>query len=807
MSDELARLEIKVDSISATLADQRLGNLTRTSRRAERATDGLMKSFAGAAVAILSVQTAIDGLRGLVEITSSFQNMEARLITATGSIEGAAIAMQSIKDLALETPYDLEQVTNGFIRLANLGLSPSERALISYGNTASATGKTMNQFIEAVADAATYEFERLKEFGIKANQMGDQVSFTFRGITTVVQRSAKNVTDYLTALGENEFAGEMERRMDTMSGAISNMQDQWRIAVNNISKTGIGDAIEDGFRQTTGLLEEFNNYAESGALDVLFDAFAERFTQFKKAGEGSIDFVTDLWLSAPEAWRDNITNVIDAIIEYWKTLPENIVYIVKRIGIEFSYLVAATKEHSRAFVDDWVVSFEHIAARAELYRQDIASSLNPFADKEFDLSSQLLIVDKAFARQRARLRANTTEIEKDRQASIDAIEKEREVNIGAFNEKVSQAEALVKAYREQQAARKALNKDELAQFGQDGGKPGKTLREIREEENAKKASARKFERLREELMTEEEEIQYSYDRRLQLILDNTQKGSEAQANLKARLDKEFAEAVLGEEDQEVGFDAEMDKLQKQFDRKRDLIMQNTALTAEQREELETKLTKQRLDAVAKLEYAQASTIFKSSQTIFDGLSSIARDFAGEQSGIYKAMFLASKAFAIADSIIKIQQGIANASAMPWPANIGAIASTVAATANIVSTIQSTRMQFAGGFDNGGFIPSGQFGIVGERGPEAIMGPVNIAGRQDTARALREGLSGGGTGGGNVVNIFTDQGLSVREEAGPKGESNVYVTREEFGDMMAGEASDPNSAFNEAQDSLYERRRA
>lgn len=40
--------------------------------------------------------------------------------------------------------------------------------------------------------------------------------------------------------------------------------------------------------------------------------------------------------------------------------------------------------------------------------------------------------------------------------------------------------------------------------------------------------------------------------------------------------------------------------------------------------------------------------------------------------------------------------------------------------------------YAGAFDKGGNIPSGQFGIVGERGPEVVGGPVNVTGRRKTA---------------------------------------------------------------------------
>ena len=56
--------------------------------------------------------------------------------------------------------------------------------------------KTLNQMIEAVADAATGEFERLKEFGIKAKSEGDKVSFIFRGVTTTVKKESNAIQNY-----------------------------------------------------------------------------------------------------------------------------------------------------------------------------------------------------------------------------------------------------------------------------------------------------------------------------------------------------------------------------------------------------------------------------------------------------------------------------------------------------------------------------------------------------------------------------------------------------------------------------------
>ncbi|HBN7049630.1 TPA: phage tail length tape measure family protein [Escherichia coli] len=91
------------------------------------------------------------------------------------------------------------------------------------------------------------------------------------------------------------------------------------------------------------------------------------------------------------------------------------------------------------------------------------------------------------------------------------------------------------------------------------------------------------------------------------------------------------------------------------------------------------------------------------QSMFDSVVSIAQTGFGEQSAIYKAAFAASKAYAIAQSLISIQQGIAMAAANPFPYNIAAMASVAAATASIVSNIASVADV---GFSTGGYTGAG-----------------------------------------------------------------------------------------------------
>lgn len=45
---------------------------------------------------------------------------------------------------------------------------------------------------------------------------------------------------------------------------------------------------------------------------------------------------------------------------------------------------------------------------------------------------------------------------------------------------------------------------------------------------------------------------------------------------------------------------------------------------------------------------------------------------------------------------------------------------------------AAAVSYAGMYDSGGIIPRGQFGIVGENGPEIVNGPVNVTSRRRTA---------------------------------------------------------------------------
>lgn len=156
-------------------------------------------------------------------------DMEAMNISLQTSFQGNAVeaekAFKLINQFAATTPYGLDEVMTGFIKLKNMGLDPSTEALTAYGNTASAMGKSLNDMVEAVADAATGEFERLKEFGIKASSEGQRVTFTFQGVKTTVGKNSKEIEQYLKFVGNTKFAGGIVAQSKSVNGMLSTLRD------------------------------------------------------------------------------------------------------------------------------------------------------------------------------------------------------------------------------------------------------------------------------------------------------------------------------------------------------------------------------------------------------------------------------------------------------------------------------------------------------------------------------------------------------------------------------------------------------
>jgi hypothetical protein len=165
--------------------------------------------------------------RKVIETTSNFERMEAVLTNTLGSKGAAGRVMRDIQDFAARTPFQVDELTDSWVKLANQGFKPNMDEMTKLGDLASSTGKGFDQLAEAAIDAQVGEFERLKEFGIRAEKSGNKVRFTFKGVQKEVALTDSSIQDYLLSLGEMEgVQGSMAAISATTGGQISNLQDR-----------------------------------------------------------------------------------------------------------------------------------------------------------------------------------------------------------------------------------------------------------------------------------------------------------------------------------------------------------------------------------------------------------------------------------------------------------------------------------------------------------------------------------------------------------------------------------------------------
>lgn len=300
---DIARLQRDMDDARRVVGGA-VDGITRAATLARNALAGMAAGFSLGALA-----------HQVIEAQREFDKLNASLTTATGSSANAAQAFKALQSFAATTPYSVKDATEAFIKMRNLGLDPSERALRSYGNTASAMSKGLDQMIEAVADAATGQFERLKEFGITAKQNGDQVSLTFKGMTSTIGNNAKEIQEYLRKLGEVDFAGGMELRAATLDGAISNLGDTWESVMRTIATNGIGQATMSAVMGLSGALQDL-----SAILDVVGGAATKEGKAVSEAG--------------------TLHKIVTAVFETIAVLGVNVAYVFEQIGTELGGLAA-----------------------------------------------------------------------------------------------------------------------------------------------------------------------------------------------------------------------------------------------------------------------------------------------------------------------------------------------------------------------------------------------------------------------------------------------------------------------------------
>lgn len=724
--------------------------------------NGLTKAAGAAAAAVVSLETAKQVFSALVDSQRNFDKLNSGLITMTGSVENAAKAFSVLQQFAKETPYGLNQAVEGFTKLVALGLDPSKEALISYGNTAAAMGKDLNQMIEAVADASTFEFERLKEFGIKSSQQADTVSFTFRGVTTTVKKNSEEIQKYLLNIGNTDFAGAMETRSKTLDGQLSSLADSFDGLVLAVAQSGFGDAVGEQAAMAEDAVTALTDAIASNEIAATLQDWVTLFNE-------SFKFISDALNDLAYDTEDKSADMSDSL----GTIPDAIREWLPDIQQTFHEVIAWFQR-----IDDYAVALG----------QTLADVFDPSKTAALTFKNLTAEADAAYAASIKRAEAESqaiTDRSKQRKKEIEEQRKQyderkkQEIDLaslvnkkggtggaGNTNDKDAKA-AAKKAEQLRNQAQDYLdtlarqNNDELKAID---AQEQQKLAKAKEFYNQGALSLKEYEQAKTAIVLEAgQKRQDELDKRQKEALEKQQKGDD------------FMAQIMGQNATEL----ELLDIQEQ---------QKLAVADKYREQglISEKQYQAALNAINE-QYATKRA--DATATAFGNMASNIGSALGEASGAYKAFAIVQATIATYTAAIEAYKSTAAIPVVgPFLAPVAAAAAVGAGMAQ-VSAIRSAREQ-------GGQLSAGQASTIAERGkPEVIM-PAG-ASRVRTAQQMKEimGQNGSSSGPSNVtiVNNTSSQIGNVSTEQDDEGRLRIIIE-----EQVAASLQNSNSKISKAR---------
>lgn len=225
-------------------------------------TKSVVEEIGDAFAGIFTAAVAAKIIRQMINVRKEFEVFRVTIANTTGSMQSANREFDKIQKFSQETPFSIRELTDAFVRLTNQGFKPSIEQMRKMGDLATSVNKKYIQLTEAIIDAQTGEFSRLKEFGIQAKKEGDKVTFTFKEQSTTVANTSKAIREYIISLGEAEgVSGSMAAVSGTLEGKITKLRSSWEGLLDVLG--GRTEGIFAGaIRAIQGVIDGLRKYNE-----------------------------------------------------------------------------------------------------------------------------------------------------------------------------------------------------------------------------------------------------------------------------------------------------------------------------------------------------------------------------------------------------------------------------------------------------------------------------------------------------------------------------------------------------------------
>lgn len=326
-----------------------------------------VRQAAGYAAAFFGIQAAfglvgkgIDLVRtGILEMLSTgdqFENLQNRLTSLMGTVEGGEQATAWIKRFAKDTPLQLSDVTDAFALLKAYGVDPMNGSLKAIEDQSEKLGGGLER-LEGISTALgqawakeklqTEEILQLIERGVPVWDMLGKVTGKTTSQLQDLATKGKLGRDVIKALIDEmgrSSEGAAAKAMGTLTGLVSNLADTATDFLGRIANSGALDYAKNKLKELGQTIAQMD---ADGRLDKLAKGLSDAFVQgaewvgnfIKQMAEvdfGTLVDKTSTWLSGFSASLDEMATKVKLFVAPFRTLFNGLTTGLSGIALAFT---------------------------------------------------------------------------------------------------------------------------------------------------------------------------------------------------------------------------------------------------------------------------------------------------------------------------------------------------------------------------------------------------------------------------------------------------------------------------------------
>ncbi|MDP5459891.1 tape measure protein [Alishewanella sp. SMS8] len=278
---------------------------------------GLTTRLAAFAAAYVGINQLRSALTAIFTTGDKFEKLDIQLTGIMGSIQAGEQASAWIKDFAKNTPLQLDQVTETFVRLKNFGLDPMDGAMQAIIDQSEKLGGGYER-VQGISLALGQAWAKQKlqgeeilqliERGVPVWQLLENVTgkntAELQRLSSAGELGRDTIKQLIDEIGRSA-EGSAAKGMSTLSGLVSNARDNFDQFFNLVATSGALDWLKN---QLDSLNKTMAEMAASGELQELAKNISDGIVATAEAVKSLVTTIYE--------WRGAIT----AVGAVWATL-------------------------------------------------------------------------------------------------------------------------------------------------------------------------------------------------------------------------------------------------------------------------------------------------------------------------------------------------------------------------------------------------------------------------------------------------------------------------------------------------------